>query len=230
MRGRITRWAAILALSVTALPAAAVVNPSFDRNYLLQYTNFRHDSTIDGLTQTFITQDTRILDAAVTIATPDNAEPLWTNAYLEIRKGQPGNIAGTDGNVIFRSSQINWATLPIIGQDNGNPLYVIRLTDLGLESLLTVQFNQLYSLTLKDEGSGGRLHWVESAPSGLYSLGGTKTHTRGGEASTWSFQLVADLGFRIAFVPEPGFGVILLIGSMPLLLRRHRKVPMTKSE
>jgi hypothetical protein len=86
----------------------------------------------------------------------------WSDAHFELRSGSPGNILGTDGNVLFRSDRINFSTLPPAGTFIGSPMFELTMSNVGLAGPIEVTPNATYYLALVDTNGSGEAFFAEN--------------------------------------------------------------------
>jgi hypothetical protein len=134
--------------------------------------------------------------------------------------------------VIYTSNIVHFDTLPQVGIfANRNALYELRLTNVGLNTLLPLTVGDTYCLDIRDVGTtGGAVCWASNQPSS-YPNGGSFGCARI-DPSPLTFSgpsSVDDLAFSVTMVPESsGLGIACPLAiTLAVLIhrtRRHREV------
>lgn len=192
------------ALGATLAPcsfAAATTIDQFGNANLLVLTD-----GVNGIGQTFVATDPFIVDASLLLTSADPDIGEWTDqAHFELRRGLPGNLDGTSGNVLFRSGAIDATSLPQVGMLFGRPLYELQLTKVGLGAPIATVAGETYTLALVGDETIGSMNYAAILPQ-TYPSGGEVIHGRGFANGFWSGPSGSeDLAFKVVgAVPEPG--------------------------
>jgi hypothetical protein len=218
--GFIMSWLFFIGLPSMSAGAAAI-------DYLFVYNGLHHETDLNGIGETFIAPDNLLMNASLLlVAPPGGVVSSWGDAHLEIRRGEPGNFFGGDGNVVFRSQQIDFSALPYLGTTSfaGYSMYELALNQWGLNGTLTLDQGQLYSLILINYGSLGFLNHAEWQGQGGYPDGGLVGHNVAYGNDYWAgpYQNI-NLAFRIEAIPEPSTS-LLWFALFGLALKRRSRI------
>ncbi len=181
---RYLRLLLCLAFSLSELPylAGSVID---SRTLSPNAVGTRND--LNGIGETFVADAAMLQDASILVATPNSPQAgfgladLWQHARIELRSGYPQTFSGTAG-VIFRSDDINLATLPLLGQVSFAPFFDVRelkLSAAGLSLPIPLTVGATYTLDLIDLSGDATKYigYLETFTLGLSGIGHNRSYS-----------------------------------------------------
>jgi hypothetical protein len=221
---RIARFIALLAVFLQpVLLHGAVID------YLSAYNELESRNEFNGIGQTFVAPDKLLTDASLLLVELPDSFPgfssWWNDARFEVRRGLPGNFYGNDGNILFQSEKIVFNSLPAAGTSafGKRTLYLLSLSQWGLDAPLAVNPGETYSLILINYGNPGNIGYAQKQPSS-YPAGGLVVHNVAYSNDFWAGPYgISDLAFRVTAVPEPSAFALLAIAALGLLAYASRR-------
>ena len=229
---RVKKFVACFIINVLLLGTAVPVGADVI-DYSSGYDYFRLACFgTNGIGETFVPSQGFVTDVSIFViprwvpAGANCTRPWGSDAHLEIYSGLPG-FDGSGGNVLFRSSRIDFESLPIVavitpqGEDS---LYIgeVKASNLGLVKPIPVTVDSIYSLVLADYGNcdSTRIQYT-SHSNNVYPSGEMLLHGAAGDCSSdWrTSSFPQDLAFRVVTEASRTASVRSTWGRLKLLYR-----------
>lgn len=184
------------------------------------------EEALDAVGETFVADDTTLQDASLGLTTYGRTyRPTWPQAHLEVWLGGPTDY-GKAGGLLFKSSQIDFSSLPVVGNVLGESLLEAKLSDWGYTNPLPLIPGDTYSLMITNDppfstsNTGDRYMYIAAMEPRVYLDGGEYAHAYF-QNEVNDHTSMFNVAFEAVMTPEPAFGSAILVCL--LIPRRARR-------